>query len=173
MRQIFYRIGQFRRALRESPTAEGLAQAKAALEPGLFALFMRMLPFEQAHSIWVFDQLLQQGYSHPDLLQAALLHDVGKSRHPLQPWQRAVSVVAEKFFPGRIARWGQRQPGRLLLGVVVSEQHAGWGAEMAKAAGAGDLVVRLIANHQKYSLSQLPGEEQRLLRALQAVDKVS
>lgn len=173
MRWIFYRIGQFHRALNEVPTSEALARAERALEPGMFSLFIQLLPFEQAHSIRVFDQLEEQGYSQPELLTAALLHDVGKARYPLRAWQRAAGVLVQKFFPKQVKRWGQGKPRGLMLGVVVSEQHAHWGAEMAEEAGATMPVVRLIAHHQDQNLSQLSEEEQRLVKALQAVDKIS
>jgi len=173
VRRIFYRIDQFRRAWSEIPSDEGLVRVKAVLSPPLLNLFTQLLPYEQAHSISVFDQLVEQGYSQPDFLTAALLHDVGKIRFPLRPWQRAMGVLAQKFFPNRITQWGKSQPSGLLLGVVVAEQHAQWGAELTKAAGASESVVRLIANHQDPDYTQLSDEEQSFLNALQAVDKIS
>ena len=173
MRRIFYRVDQFRRAWNQIPSEEGLACAKKVLTPALFDLFMQLLPYEQAHSISVYDQLVEQGYSQPDFLTAALLHDVGKIRFPLHPWQRAVGVLAQKFFPNRISEWGKSQPTGLLLGVVVAEQHAHWGAELAKAARASGSVVRLIANHQNPDYTQLSDEEGSFLNALQTVDKIS
>jgi len=173
VRRIFYRADQFRRAWGEIPSDEGVARAKAVLTPALFDLFTQLLPYEQAHSISVFDQLVEQGFSQPDFIMAALLHDVGKSRFPLRPWQRVVGVLAQKFFPNRITQWGKSQPTGLLLGVVVAEQHAQWGAELAKAAGASESVVRLIANHQDPNFSQLSDEEGSFIIALQAVDKIS
>lgn len=173
LKRALYRVSQFLRAWRESPSAEDLKRAEAFLSPELFALFGQMLPFEQAHSIRVHDTLVAQGYSQPDLLAAALLHDVGKVKFPLKPWQRALAVLVQKFFPNQVLQLGQGRPVGLLKGIVVAEQHARWGAEIAEAAGAARPVVRLIALHQDKSAPQLDQDELILLIALQSVDKVS
>lgn len=146
---------------------------KKVLSPALFELFGQMLPFEQAHAVRVFDRLTAKGFSNPDLLAAALLHDVGKVRYPLKPWERAAGVLAKKFFPDRVGQWGLGEPRGWKAGVVVAEQHARWGAEMAEAAGASDRVVRLIAHHQDQTAAQLSDQEKVLLTALQAEDEVS
>ena len=155
------------------PDPGGVAHVKKVLSPALFDLFEQMLPFEKAHALRVFDRLTEQGFTDPDLLIAALLHDVGKVRYPLKPWERAVGVLAKKFFPGRAVQWGQGEPRGLIAGVVVAEQHARWGAEMAETAGASELSVRLIANHQGQMPAQLSDDEMVLIRALQSVDEVS
>ena len=173
MRRILYRFEQFRNALSSIPDPEAVAQAKELLSPALFDLFSKLLPFEQAHALRVFDRVQEQDFTQPDLLIAALLHDIGKARYPLEPWERVVAVLAKKFFPGRIEKWGQGMPRGLRSGIVVAEQHARWGAEMAESAGASNLVVRLIACHQDQSPAQIPEEERVLLNALQAVDEVS
>lgn len=173
MQQMMYRARQFFLAFFAAPDPEGLARVKQMLAPALLDLFGQMLPFEQAHALRVFDRLKEQGHTHPDLLTAALLHDVGKVRAPLKPWERVVGVLARKFFPGRARQWGQGEPGGLKAGVVVAEQHARWGAEMAEAAGATDRAVRLIASHQDQTPVHLSDEELVLLRALQDVDAIS
>jgi putative nucleotidyltransferase with HDIG domain len=173
MRRIVYRILQFRNALNSLPDPEAVRRAKEFLSPSLFALFSDLLPFEQAHALRVFDRLQEKGFSHPDLLTAALVHDIGKARFPLRPWERVMGVLAKKFFPDRIKEWGQGQPKGLRLGIVVAEQHARWGAEMAEAAGASELIVRLVAYHQDQNFTHLPEDERVLLGALQSVDQVS
>ena len=146
---------------------------KKVLSPALFDLFEQMLPFEKAHALRVFDRLKEQGFTDPDLLIAALLHDVGKVRYPLKPWERAIGVLVKKFFPGRVAQWGQGEPRGVAAGVVVAEQHAHWGAMMAEKAGAPEVAVRLIANHQDQIPAQLSDDEMTLIRALQSVDEIS
>ena len=53
------------------------------LTPELLALFKRMRASEQHHCIRVMTTLQEWGCTNPDLLTAALLHDVGKARYPL------------------------------------------------------------------------------------------
>ena len=171
--QVFYRARQFRQAMSSSPDQKELEKVGEVLTPAQTQLFMKLQPSEQAHALRVFDRLTEQGVTHPDLLAAALLHDVGKARYPLKPWERAAAELAKKFFPGRVGKWGQGEPRGLKAGVVVAEQHAQWGAEMAETAGASDLAVRLIACHQDQAPTQLSEPEMVLLSALQSVDEVS
>ena len=173
MRRIFYRVEQFRQSFFDAPGHEGVQRAQENLDPALFDLFGKMLPFEQAHALRVFDRLQEQGFSQPDLLAAGLLHDVGKTLYPLRPWERGLGVLAKKFFPRRIQQWGKGKPGGLRSGIVVGEQHAHWGAQMAQKAGASVTVVQLIEFHQSPIPSHLSEEVQELLKVLQSVDEVS
>lgn len=163
---------QFQRALRETPSPDGLARAQAVLPPELFDLFSQLQPFEQAHSIRVYDGLIALGHDDPDLLTAGLLHDVGKARVPLNPWERAVAVAARKVLPAKIKQWQRGEPKGLRVGIVVAARHAEWGAEMAAEAGAGERLVRLIRNHDA-ELSEIPEPDRPLIEALQSVDAVS
>jgi putative nucleotidyltransferase with HDIG domain len=170
---ITYRVIQFLRAVRDSATSEELHHTKTVLPLALFEIFCQMLPFEQAHAIRVYQHLCEEGYTDPDLLAAALLHDAGKARAPLRPWERALYVIGGELFPEKAEKWGEREPKGLVRGFVVAHQHAEWGAEMAEKAGASSRTVRLIARHQDEDFSDLPPDEQALLTALQKVDNVN
>lgn len=142
------------------------------LPPALFDLFSQMLPFEQAHAIRVYDGLIALGYDDPGLLEAGLLHDVGKARHPIRPWERALAVVVKKLMPAKFEQWGQREPSGLRVGIVVAARHAEWGAQMAAEAGAHERLVRLIRHHDT-ELAQIPAPDRPLIEALQIVDAVN
>lgn len=172
MKQAIYRLDQFRRARKDTPSEAGLVRARELLSPALFDLFSRMLPFEQAHAIRVMERLADLGYDDPDLLAAALLHDVGKVRHALLPWERGLAVLVRALLPGLYQKWGSGEPEGLRAGMVVAAQHAAWGAEMAASAGANERLVWLIANHDA-GLEKISGPDIDLLGELQQVDAVS
>ncbi|MEZ4519559.1 MAG: hypothetical protein R3C44_22915 [Chloroflexota bacterium] len=44
---------------------------------------------------------------NPDLLAAALLHDVGKTQVPLSSVDRIVGSLAERSWHGSLDRWGR------------------------------------------------------------------
>jgi hypothetical protein len=111
-------------------------------------LFYQMQPGEQAHSLEIYEQLLAQGETSPDLLAAALLHDVGKTRYPLQSWERAEIVIAKKLLPKRARQWGLGTPAGWKRPFVVAERHPEWGADMAAQAGASEMTVQLVLRHQ-------------------------
>lgn len=142
------------------------------MSPRLFELFSQMLPFEQAHTIRVYDGLIALGHDDPDLLAAGLLHDVGKARYPLNPWERVFAVAVRKLLPAKYKQWGRGEPKGLRVGIVVAARHAEWGAQMAAEAGANERLVRLIRNHDT-ELSKITEPERRLIEALQTVDTVS
>ena len=177
--RVFYRARQFWLALRAQPTAQDLGQARGFVSAPLMALFNNLQPGEQAHGLHVLRKLLQQGETHPDLLAAALLHDVGKQRCALLLWERAMIVMARALCHEKAKRWGSgsaewdlkratwRRP------FIVAEQHPAWGAELARQAGASDLLVSLILRHQQPLSPSLHSLEDELLSKLQVLDDES
>ncbi|RME11986.1 MAG: hypothetical protein D6802_05490 [Ardenticatenia bacterium] len=164
-----YRIQQVVRHLLDRPSADDDALAAALLPPPLMALFRGMSPGDQAHAARVCRALMRQGYDDPILLQAALLHDVGKAGGvPIV--YRVLYVLLKRFAPrlletlaertAPIARW--RQP------LVRLAHHPAIGAEMAAHAGAHADVVALIRAHQDGR--ECPPHLHEHLAALQAVD---
>ena len=174
--RLLYRTRQFWQALWWAPAREDLDRLQSLLSPGMMALFHQLQPGEQAHSLLVWRRLVDQGERDPDLLAAALLHDAGKSRVPLQVWERVLIVLLKAFFPGLAEHWGAGAAKGWRRALVVAAQHPAWGAEMARRAGASARTQELIRRHQE----KLPHEETqpgslevRLLRKLQAVDDES
>ena len=169
MTGALYRVWQFGRLLRSRLSAEALAGVRMWLTPSLFELFCRMTPGEQYHAYCVWQMLMEQGHADGNLLTAALLHDVGKSKMPLAVWEKAAIVLGFKFAPRLAERWGKTEPGKpswFARPFVVAVQHPAWGADMVEAAGGPPVAVALIRHHQSKS------EELELewLTVLQAAD---
>jgi hypothetical protein len=137
------------------------------------ALFDQMQPGEQAHSFRILHRLIEQGQTHHDLFVAALLHDVGKIQHPLRPWERALIVVCESFFPAQVKKWGQGTARGWRRPFVVAEQHPAWGAQLAAEAGASPLAVALIERHQEPPPKRLETTQDQLLFDLRVFDNES
>jgi hypothetical protein len=176
--RLVYRTEQFRKYLGIRAAPLDLSQAQEILTPAQMALFLRLQPGEQAHSLEVLGRLQAQGEVDPDLQVAALLHDVGKSRFPLQVWERVWIVLAPKLFPGRFRTWGAAQGALDKLPwwqrlAAVAAQHPAWGAELAQAAGCSMRAVSLIRRHQEPALLDSQNEEDQLLANLQAFDERS
>jgi hypothetical protein len=176
--RLLYRLSQFWEALVAKPTASGLALAQSILYGPLLELFLRLQPSEQAHSLRIACLLIGQNEDNPDLLVAALLHDVGKCRFPLRVWERVLIVLGKALFPEQARKWGKGHPYGWRRPFVVAEQHPDWGAEMAAQAGASALTVSLVRNHQEHlsvhSVSSEPDKtEALLLQRLQRLDNKS
>jgi len=103
------------------------------------------------------------------LLQAALLHDVGKAGH-LGLWHRVVVVLLERFAPAMLWRLADEQPGSRGYPFFAYLNHPRWGAERAGEAGCDGLTVELIRRHHESMLTAGESEGNGLLVALQAAD---
>lgn len=146
--RVFYRLLQTWRSITSKPQSNDLLEIKSTLSPDLFSLFVQMQPSEQAHSIAVYRHLLNQNIQNKDLLEAALLHDTGKNRHPLRVWERVAVVLGNAFFPDKVKFWSEGNPEGLKKPFVVAQKHAEWGAKLASQAGASKLTADLIRQHQ-------------------------
>ncbi len=163
-----YRLRQLKNNLTAGPLSEtAQRQVATLLSPAEQALFARLSFADQWHSIRVLGDLCAAGYNDPDLLAAALLHDVGKTRYPLTAWDRTVIVVGAGLFPRRAAQWGAGPVDGWRRPFVIRAHHPQWGAEMATAVGARAAVIDLIRRH-----ADTPGESagDDALRALQWAD---
>jgi hypothetical protein len=131
------------------PVEDALAQPY--LSPDLFALYRQMRRFERQHSLRVLRALLASGHSQADLLTAALLHDVGKTRFSFSVPEKVLVVLVKAILPGTYWRWGRLwQPGSRAFWqrpFAISVQHPAWGAAIAAQAGASPLACALIRDH--------------------------
>jgi hypothetical protein len=168
--QAGYRTRQFWKALCARPKPAQLELAHQYLTPAQFDLFQRLQPSEMSHALTMCEHLVAQGEDDPDLLVAALLHDIGKVRHPLRIWERVLIVVGQKVFPQRSARWGMREPQGWRRAFVVAAQHPAWGAEMIAEVGASPLVLAMLRCHQNEAPDHFSEAERELFTKLQTVD---
>jgi hypothetical protein len=163
--RLLYRTRQFLNALPATRTPVKTEALLPHLSPLQIALFRRMQRSEQSHALQVFNLLKDAGQTDPDLLSAALLHDVGKVMFPLSLFDRVIIVLGKAFFPRQTVRWSEGKPNRFRRPFVVAARHPEWGADLAEQAGASPRTVELIRRHQDV----LPGDDQALA-ALQAAD---
>lgn len=140
------------------------------LTPELAGLFRRMTRSEQHHSLRVMSTLRDAGHDHPELLTAALLHDVGKSRVGMTLPERTAVVLVRKFTPSLAVAWAHGEPRGFRRAFVVSARHADWSAEDIAALGASPLAVELVRRHQEPPITAPATESDRLLAILQTAD---
>jgi len=161
---MFYRAWQFFRALfaRIHPRERELVSQR--LEPSLAALFWQMDRCDQRHGLDVYHTLQEAGYQDRDLLQAALLHDVGKAGGGLTLAHRVAVVLLEKYALHLLERWVES--GRTWRAPFVCHaQHAQLGAEWALQAGIAPQVAEWVRRHHD------PDPTDDRLAALQWADR--
>jgi hypothetical protein len=139
------RVRQFLAAMRARVSDDETAVLKQHLDPPQRDLFRAMSPIDQRHCLDVFNSLLRQGHSDPDLLQAALLHDVGK--RGIRLWHRVAGVLLEAFWPALLKKLAVNRPQSWLYGFYIYRHHADLSAELAKRSGCSPSVVELVRGH--------------------------
>lgn len=181
-----YRASQFFVAVKASLPAwaggvkGGLTAVDQALVTSVLStsaqqhLFARMPPNDQRHALAVAGTLQQAGYNHRALMQAALLHDAGKSMG--QPIiHRVLIVLFEAFWPAAL-RWLStpiRSVSWWRRPFVIHAQHPAIGAAWAEAAQCEPLAVELIARHQDILEAEPTAAADKLLAALQWADDLN
>ncbi len=144
--------------------------AAEVLSPELFDLFCRMRRSEQIHSLRMMKALRDAGHDQPDLLTAALLHDVGKSRLRLTLVDRVLIVFVKYGAPEVFTRWSAGEPVGWRRRYVVGARHAEWSAEDMLAAGASERAANLARRHMD-EIGAVGSEEDRLLLLLMQADE--
>jgi HD domain len=177
--RILYRASQLWRTLFTKTDHSKLEQALVVLSQEQKAQFYRMQPGEQNHAVIIYQRLLEQGETQPDLLVAGLLHDVGKLRYPMSSLERAMVVVVKVLLPRQAHSWGQHRSSEWdnlpswRKAFIVTEHHAAWGAEIARQAGVSHLAENLIRQHDRPHSQGADSEETILLQKLWLVDNES
>jgi len=165
-----YRVSQFFRALLARVEPNEKLVLDACLPRQAQALFRQMPRQDQRHGLNVLYTLQRQGYQDRALMQAALLHDVGKGAS-VWLWYRVVIVLLQRWRPEWLCRLAKAQPGDWRYPFYVHLRHPARGAELAEAAGCDPLAVALIRYHQDPVPEAWRGSrEGELLAALKAAD---
>jgi hypothetical protein len=163
VRQTLQAVSAWSRPVDDTPAAR-------YLEPPLFQTMSRS---DRQHHLRVLNRLLRQGYDHPALVVAALLHDVGKTRVRFTIPDRIMAVLVKRLMPGQYAVWSQGEAKGWRKAIVASAQHPVWGADMVEAAGGDKLAVKLIRYHQATITDSMDANLRILLGQLQAADDAS
>ena len=148
---MFRRAWQFFRALFAPVRQDEYDLVNARLPPARAALFRRMARCDQRHCLDVFYTLYEAGYRDDALLQAALIHDTGKSVQPrvarrLTIVHRVAVVLMHRFAPGWLSGLAVDRPG-WKAPFAVHARHAQLSAQWAAEAGCPPDVVACIRGH--------------------------
>ena len=176
-RRASYRVRQFIDAVAAYArplTADERGEAHAVLPAAARSLFDHMPRNDQRHSLEVLRAVQAAGWSHPALLQAALLHDAAKGAGGITLLHRAAVVLIRSVRPLGLAQWAERAAPRrsdLRYPFWAHVHHPRLGAELAAAVGCEPLAVELIMRHQAHPPT-MAGDAlaDELLAALQAAD---
>ena len=143
-----YRFRQFLMRIKGSDAAVARKTAQAALPRAAYRLFEEMSPGDQIHALCVFRALGRARGASVDVMQAALLHDVGKAKASLTLAHRAAIVFLEWLGGGLLGRLALPDPKSWRYPFYVQVHHPELGALRCGEAGCSSLTVALVRNHQ-------------------------
>lgn len=173
---ISYRVRQFLASLWPQITPGEQAELSRWLPPPAVALFQRMVLRDQRHSLDVLHRLQPSAADQPDLLAAALLHDVAKTAQPgrrVRLHHRVLVVLMEAARPGWAQQVARNDPASWRYPFYLHLHHPELGAQLAEEAGCSALTAGLIRRHQ-VKLTRPPRDEfEHLLVLLQQADDTS
>ena len=159
-----HRVAQFVSHLTARVGADERATARRVLPSGTWPLFEAMPVADQRHALDVAQRLLDRGLDDPDLLSAALLHDVAKGVR-LRLWHRVGGVLLAAIAPRRLRTMAAQRPAEANPWYVFVH-HAALSASAARAAGASERTARFISGEPAEADAQLAA-------ALHAADEAS
>lgn len=169
-----YRFWQFWQAIRAEPLLEeGAAEVAGILHLEELELFYSQDLAVQQHGYRVMKSLKGAGYDDPDLLAAALLHDVGKGEVRSEWWDRPLVVMGQALLPRRAAGWASGNAEGWRRPFVVKAAHPDWGANAAEACGSSPFTVKLIRDHQIPLHEPIESHEGHLMALLQWADNMN
>lgn len=169
MPAVWYRVRQFGRALTARVSLEERALVARVLPAPAAALFYHMPRQDQRHGLDVLYGLQARGEDAPELLAAALLHDIAKAEG-VRIWHRVVAVLLQALCPRWFHHLASPDPRTWGYPFWLQLHHPQRGAELAEAAGCAAATVELVRYHQEAEEASLPLPLNRWLAALQAVD---
>jgi hypothetical protein len=171
---VAHRLQQGLRALLAFAWDVDEALAAQYLNPAQMTLFQQMTRGEQLHSLQVLRLVLAQGAAPDDLAAAALLHDVGKIRYPMNVFQKTLPVLVRLVsvkLARRIAHLGEEN--RLARPFVVFNRHPVWSGEFVSQTGASDRLIWLVRHHADEPEVWQDHPHLELLKRLQQADNES
>jgi hypothetical protein len=159
LKKTFLRGRQFIRSWQAKPLGEfEMDYLKSVLTPAQFSLFIALPLYEQRHALNVCRTLTSAGYGYDlELLQASLLHDLGKfdptTGQAIPIWVKVVNVAANTVAGSLYQPWrerqGQARPSELRYYFWLQAAHEERGAALVREAGGSSRVAALVGQGKR------------------------
>jgi putative nucleotidyltransferase with HDIG domain len=144
-----YRTQQFINALRARVEPDELRVLDQHLTPQQKTLFLAMETQDQRHCLDVYRYLLDCNQTDVTLLQAALLHDIGKANVGMRVLYRVAIVLLRAFWPGMLVKLSSQRVRDWRYPFWIHKHHGELGAEMLAMAGGSPKLIEMVRLHQE------------------------
>ena len=141
-----YRARQYVRGLHPHLAPSEVALARNLLTPAEFVLFLRAEPRDRRHSMDLYHLLERSAPTPvPELLTAALLHDIGKGQ--LAGWHRVLYVLLEALTPALTGRLASPHGTQWRQALWRLRHHAHLSAAILREVGSNPRVIQIVESH--------------------------
>jgi hypothetical protein len=161
-----HRVGQFVAHVRARVDPREIALVSRVLPDGGVRLFDAMPVADRRHGLDVAERLLRDGHDDPDLLGAALLHDVAKGKR-MRLAHRVAGVLLEAMAPSVLRRLADTNPASWRHPFHLYLHHEPMSAELALAEGCTARLADFIRGRAETD------PDKHLMRALKVADDAS
>jgi hypothetical protein len=161
-----HRVGQFVAHVRARVDPEEVALVRRVLPDRAAQLFDAMPVADRRHGLDVAERLLRSGLDDPDLLGAALLHDVAKGKR-MRLAHRVGGVLLEALAPSVLRRLADPNPASWRHPFHLYLHHQPMSADLVLASGCSTRLADFIRGRAETDA------DARLLQALKAADDAS
>ena len=92
------------------------------------------------------DKLIKNNINYKELIRIALLHDIGKSYKILNPFDKSILVLSNKFTKGRIKKYENKSRK-----IYIYFNHGKEGYKILKGNEYSEEFLKVIRDHHDYS----------------------
>ena len=164
---FFYRVGQFFKAITAKVTEDDIIFINNYLSDKEKELFFKLKVYDQKHCIDVAkdikiyfqkNNIKNEDLSivKNDLIKAGLLHDIGKIKKNLNPIQKSILVILDKFSKGKLKNLDN------IKAIDIYYNHDKEGYKLLKENNYSKEFLNLVRNHHNYDVDNV---EINILRA--------
>lgn len=108
--------------------------------------FLQLSNYEKKHSVLVAQAVEREIKDDPDLVLAALLHDIGKVKHHINIIEKSILVILDYLTKGNLKKYNKNKS------INIFYNHGEIGYDILKNTGCNERILYLIKNHHNKSI---------------------
>lgn len=141
------RIRQFILCLFSALSLQDLEYIDEKLDNSIKYDFLRLSNYEKKHSILVAQAVEKEIKNDPDLVLAALLHDIGKVKHHINIIEKSIFVVLDHLTEGKLKKYDRNKS------INIFYNHGEIGYDILKNTRYNNRILYLVKDHHNKSVT--------------------
>jgi len=117
------------------------------LDNNIKYVFLKLSKYEKKHSILVAQAVEKEFKNDPDLVVAALLHDIGKTKYHINITQKSLLVVLDHLTKGKLKKI------TINKSINIFYNHGQIGYDILKNSGYNNRILFIVKNHHNKNIS--------------------